>query len=127
MRRTIRSYNKTPEISSTCANCKDTHPVNYSQCPALLAFLAKKTISKERTQHVQNSLSNIYLQAQSFPHLIPNKISTISSLTRAYNKARQGISYARAVSPQSPLQSQQTSLNLKLSDQIDDIKATDIS
>ncbi|CAD1471971.1 unnamed protein product, partial [Heterotrigona itama] len=44
---------KTPETSPTCANCKDAHPANYSKCPVLLAFLAKKTTSTVKTQHTQ--------------------------------------------------------------------------
>ena len=42
-----RFCSKILEIPQTCANCKGAYPPNYSQCSALLAFLAKKTASKE--------------------------------------------------------------------------------
>lgn len=75
---------------------------------------------------MQNSLLNMHFPVQKFPHLIPNNIPTISSLTEANLKTRKGISYARAVSPQSSPWLQQTELPPKLTDQIDDIKATDL-
>ena len=70
----------------------------------------------------------MHLSTQSFPHFSPNKNPTISSLIQANFKTKQGILYARVVSHQPLPQPQQTEhpLNSKLSDQIDDIKVTDL-
>ncbi|CAD1480635.1 unnamed protein product [Heterotrigona itama] len=48
-----RSYKKIPEAPPTCANCKGAHPANYSKCPILLAFSAKKIASNVLTQYTQ--------------------------------------------------------------------------
>ena len=46
-----RKCSKTLDIPPTCANCKGQHPVNFSKCPALLAFLTKRNSRLAKTQH----------------------------------------------------------------------------
>ena len=81
------SCNKTPETSPTCANCKGAHPVNYFQYPA---FLAKKIVSKERTQYVQNFLPNMFSLAQSFSpfYLKQNSHHLLLDSGKPQNKAK---------------------------------------
>ena len=70
----IQCYHSTRESQctnaqdvSTCTNCKDSHPVNYSKCPALLAFLAKKNAYKIE---LQTNIQHQYLPStQTFPIL----------------------------------------------------------
>ena len=63
-----RSCKKTLDVPPTCANCKGNHPVNFSQCPALLAFLAKKN-AHSTTMKPTRKLLFSPPQLPNFPYL----------------------------------------------------------
>ena len=51
-----RTCTKTTETPPTCTNCGGAHPANYSNCPALLAFLAKRNEYKLKQARLGNQV-----------------------------------------------------------------------
>ena len=47
---------KTPDTPATCYNCKGDHPANYTGCPSLLKYLAKKDRTPDRPPATQPTL-----------------------------------------------------------------------
>ncbi|XP_017797001.1 PREDICTED: nucleic-acid-binding protein from mobile element jockey-like [Habropoda laboriosa] len=60
---------KTRDTSATCFNCKGDHPANYNQCPALLAYLAKRAHiqTNPRQPPTQSNTIHAPIPTPSFP------------------------------------------------------------
>ena len=62
-----RQCKKTTDTSPTCTNCGGEQPANYSNCLALLAFMAKRNNFK--TQQIQHNQEPYAPSKQHFPDL----------------------------------------------------------
>ena len=73
----LQRLHKNPGTTMNILNCKSSHPANYSQCPALLAFLAKRNAQK------------ILLQTNTHPQYLPplQALSNLKKLPRQIIRA----------------------------------------
>ena len=62
-----RECTKTKDVPPTCCNCRGTHPANYSKCPALIAFLAKR--QNPKPQQVRRDPTPLLTPPHAFPTL----------------------------------------------------------
>ena len=89
---------KTLDVSPTCANCKENHPANFSQCPSLLAFLSKKNAHSITMRPTPKPIS-FPPQPPNFPCLPYNKSERPYTSIRLTHGIRHGKSYVQALAP----------------------------
>ena len=117
-----------PEAPPTCTNCQRNH-TNYSKCPALLAYLAKRNSYKN--QQLPNTYSPHQLAPQAYPSL-PNTAKTESKTPSPINTpdTRNRLhSYANALTRQTLPQeysSINTNLNSPIENALVEVKHSDL-
>lgn len=119
-----RTCSKTPSTPAKCINCSGDYPANYSKCPALLAFLQKRskktnpkkpkpllTIQQTDFPHIKTKPTTHFSQFTPTPPSLPTPTHTIKS-------------YAQATISSPPSPPPQTTDNLN--DQLDALKSSDL-
>ena len=83
MRRTTWTPETAPKLQKfhPLANCKGNHPANYSQCPTLLTYLAKRTLIPTRYKQ----LSNRHVPYLNHNNFLPSLKSIISPHFLSYS------------------------------------------
>jgi len=52
-------YTKSPDIPAKCSKCSGDHPSSYTQCPAYIKFLEKRTLVTKRENFNNTQVNNL--------------------------------------------------------------------